>query len=257
MIDTNTISVKCCFKCDKIKMMEEFIKNRNICKNCNNEKRRSKYNTNEEHRLKMIQSSTQFKHTKCVERQLKKRLIQEEIGLDNKQCKYCLEVQPKDRFRKNRLKCKDCETNEPVDKFKRIVRTRIFNSLKHKDKHTIEYLGCSSIEYIDWILHNKNEYTLENQGEKWHIDHVIPLSRFNLDNEEEQLIAFNWRNTMPLSPRENLTKNNKIIVLQIEEHLKHLLEYHSNKNIVLPTQFIDLFAKHLVAGSPLEPLLPL
>jgi len=74
------------------------------------------------------------------------------------------------------------------------------------------------------------------------------------ENEEQQLIAFNWRNTMPLSCQENLKKNNKIIKLQIEQHYKKLVEYHLENKLDLPQVYIDLFAKHLVAGSPLEPI---
>jgi hypothetical protein len=62
---------------------------------------------------------------------------------------------------------------------------------------------------------------------------------------------------MPLASKENLAKNNKILIPQIEKHLEKLKEYHLENNLDLPQEFINLFAKHLVAGSPLEPLLPL
>jgi hypothetical protein len=78
-----------------------------------------------------------------------------------------------------------------------------------------------------------------------------------LENIEEQMIAFNWRNTMPLAAKENLSKNNKIITSQIEQHLEKLKEYHLENNLDLPQVFINLFAKYLVAGNPLEPSLPL
>ena len=55
---------------------------------------------------------------------------------------------------------------------------------------------------------------------------------------------------MPLSCKENLSKNNKIFKSQIEQHLKNLVDYHKKNNIVLPQIYIDLFAKHLDAGSP-------
>jgi hypothetical protein len=122
---------------------------------------------------------------------------------------------------------------------------------------TIAYLGCSSREYIQWICEYDERYTLENRGKEWHIDHVIPLSRFNLEDKEEQLIAFNWRNTMPLSVKANLSKNAKILKPQIEQHLAYLKKYHEERKIELPQKFIDLFAKHLDAGIPLEPSLPL
>ena len=60
---------------------------------------------------------------------------------------------------------------------------------------------------------------------------------------------------MPLSVKENLSKHNKIIKEQIEQHYKKLVEYHIENKLDLPQVFIDLFAKYLVAGSPLEPIL--
>jgi len=107
---------------------------------------------------------------------------------------------------------------------------------------------------LQWISDNKNDFTMENHGELWHIDHVVPLSRFNLQDNDEQLLAFNWRNTMALSKKENLSKNNKIDNVQIYNHYNKLLEYHNKHNIIMPQEYNHLFAKHLVAGSPLEPI---
>lgn len=198
--------------------------------------------------------ASDFKHKKVVERQKLREEEENRIGLENKQCKYCEEIKPKTGFRYNRLKCRDCERDDPVEKFKRYSRTRIYNCLKNrkKPKHYIEYLGCSSQEYFEWILDNNSEFTLDNYGNTWHIDHVIPISKFDLDDVDSQMVAFNWRNTMPLSSKENLSKNNRIIVKQIEEHLDKLKTYHSKKNIELPQVFVELFAKYLVAGNPLE-----
>ena len=62
---------------------------------------------------------------------------------------------------------------------------------------------------------------------------------------------------MALSAKENLSKNNKIIKLQIEQHYKKLIDYHIKNDLELPIEFIDLFAKHLDDGKPLKPSLPL
>uniref|UniRef100_A0A6C0JR13 Uncharacterized protein n=1 Tax=viral metagenome TaxID=1070528 RepID=A0A6C0JR13_9ZZZZ len=244
-----------CTICAKSKPQTSFIKRRTVCKDCNNEKRKERYNSNEEHRKKVIKQASEFKHTKVIERRNKKM---EEIGEGNKKCSVCSKIKSKDRFRHNRLRCKDCERDDPIEKFKRNVRSRIHTALKqNKEMHTVKYLGCTSSEYLQWILTYDVNYNLDNHGKVWHIDHVIPLSRFNLEDKEEQMIAFNWRNTMPLSAKENLSKNAKIVKPQIEQHLKYLKDYHEEKNIELPQKFIDLFAKHLDAGIPLEPSLPL
>uniref|UniRef100_A0A6C0DPB4 Uncharacterized protein n=1 Tax=viral metagenome TaxID=1070528 RepID=A0A6C0DPB4_9ZZZZ len=246
---------KSCNTCNQSKPLSSFIQARSICKDCNNEKRKNKYNANEEHRIKLIKQASEFKHKKVVERQEKKI---EEIGEGNKKCSVCSTIKSSDNFRHNRLKCKDCEREDPLEKFKRNIRSRIFMALKrNKEFHTVKYLGCTSPEYLQWILTYDANYTLDNHGTVWHIDHVIPVSRFNLENVDEQMIAFNWRNTMPLSARENLVKNSKILQPQIEQHIKKLSDYHREKNIELPQQFIDLFAKHLVDGNPLKQSLPL
>ena len=47
---------------------------------------------------------------------------------------------------------------------------------------------------------------------------------------------------MPLSAKENLKKNNKIIQSQIEQHYKNLVKYHKENNLDLPQEYINLFA---------------
>ena len=93
---------------------------------------------------------------------------------ENKICKYCNLIKNKSRFRHNRLKCKDCERDEPLDKLKRLIRSRIISALKNKQKHTIEYLGCNIPSYLKWLLNNnkspmtkeildkKNKYVVKN-----------------------------------------------------------------------------------------------
>jgi hypothetical protein len=244
-----------CSKCGIKKTSNLFRKGTNICKDCNNEIRRDKYKNDEQHKERIREEGKKYKKKKTSERRMKKEL---EIGIGNKKCSYCSEIKSEERFRHNRLKCKDCERDDPKEKIKRVIRTRIYMALRcNKKKNTIEYLGCNNNEYIKWITHISSNYTLENHGKVWHIDHVIPLSKFNLDNEEEQRIAFNWKNTTAISIKENLSKNNKILIPQLHEHLEKLKKYHIENKLDLPQVYIDLFAKYLDAGTPLEPLLPL
>jgi len=255
MCDTKPSSVKKrCNKCSIEKVESEFrLKGKyrqQCCKVCANNQRRDNYKNNESLRQKCINDATTFKKNKKAIRDEKLKKEQEIIGIDNKECRYCFEIKHKDRFRYNRQKCRDCERDEPKEKFKRYVRTRIYNCLKgHKAKSHIEYLGSSTNDYLDWIMSYDINYNLDNYGPVWHIDHVIPLSRFDLSIEDEQLLAFNWRNTMPLSATENLKKNNRIDTTQIDKHLKKLEEYHTHKNIIMPEEFKNLYATHLDAGT--------
>lgn len=251
---------KTCVTCNQIKEIDEFYTHGSVktCKQCLNERRRLKYSTNDLYREKQIKESIKYKQCKKEKRDKDKLQYQEEIGIDNQFCKYCKEIKLKTRFRHNRLKCKDCERDDPKDKFKRYVRTRIYNSLKrNKTKHTVEYLGCSSEEYYKWIMNYNPSYTSENYGPSWHIDHVIPLSTFDLDDPQQQSLAFNWRNTMPLSAFENMSKNNRLNETQILEHYNKLVNFNEENNMLMPQEFIDLFSNITkLRETTLEPSLP-
>lgn len=254
----NNVNVKQCKKCNQDKELIHFYShhNKNICKNCLNESRRNKYSSDESFRNKKIKESVKHKQIKKEKRDLTKQQYQEQIGIDNKLCKYCKEIKPKSRFRHNRLKCKDCERDNPTEKLKRNVRGRIHYAVNKKELHTEEYLGCSNKQYLKWLLNYNPIYNLDNRCE-WHIDHVIPLSTFNLNDLEQQLIAFNWRNTMPFSAVENLSKNNKILQDQVKNHYEKLIDYHDKNNIIMPQEFIDLFSNITkLRETSLEPSLP-
>jgi hypothetical protein len=120
-----------CVKCDCEKNFDLFIRSKNVCKDCDNAIRRLKYQTHDEHRKKLIQQAINYKKNKVIEKNKQKLVEQEKIGIENKVCRYCNTIKHNTRFRHNRLKCRDCERDEPTEKFKRYVRTRIYNCLKN------------------------------------------------------------------------------------------------------------------------------
>ncbi len=50
----------------------------------------------------------------------------------------------------------------------------------------------------------------ENRNE-WHLDHIIPCSKFNLSKEEDLKKCFHYSNLQPLWAKDNLSKGSKII----------------------------------------------
>jgi hypothetical protein len=79
----------------------------------------------------------------------------------------------------------------------------------------MELIGCSSDELkLHLEIQLKNNMNFDNYGE-WEIDHIKPISLFNLNNENELLECFNYKNLQPLWRAENRRKSNKIIIYGI------------------------------------------
>jgi hypothetical protein len=247
--------VKLCNTCSVEKHISDFIHNRTKCGDCRNADRRNKYWTNEQHNKKAKEQSIKYKKRKAIireeQREIEKQQLIERIGEGNAICKYCGVVKSQTRFRYNRLKCRECERDDPLSRLYRNIRVRIKSAIANKTQRLLEYLGCNGYEYFEWLKYSNPQYLFND--ENWHIDHVIPLSAFNMMDETVHNIAFNWRNTMPLLATENLSKNSKILPEQIRSHVKMLEKFHKEKELEFPNEFKVLFAKHLDAGSPLEP----
>lgn len=103
--------------------------------------------------------------------------------------------------------------NDVQARIARNLRTRIRQILWRKKKvgSPIQDLGCGKAELKEYL--NKklvDGMNWENYG-KWHIDHIIPLSSFDLTNREHFLKANNYENLQPLWSIDNIMKGNKII----------------------------------------------
>ncbi len=97
-----------------------------------------------------------------------------------------------------------------------ILRCRLNSAIKNNKKagSAVRDLGCS----IDFFKkHIELQFTegmgWDNWGRgnnKWHLDHILPLSMWGLTNREQFLVACNYQNYQPLWAKDNLSKSNKI-----------------------------------------------
>jgi hypothetical protein len=104
----------------------------------------------------------------------------------------------------------------PEARFKRAMRnavkriTRI--SKTKKAGRTIDFIGCSMAQAR---RHIERQFTSgmnwSNHGTVWHIDHIIPLARFNLLDPLQRRRANHYTNLQPLCAIENMRKGDKII----------------------------------------------
>lgn len=93
-----------------------------------------------------------------------------------------------------------------------LMRSRTNSALKKnvKSKTLLQLLGCSIEHFKE---HLERQFTpgmsWKNQGE-WHVDHIIPCSKFDLSNPEHQRACFHYTNMQPLWGKDNLKKSNHV-----------------------------------------------
>lgn len=101
--------------------------------------------------------------------------------------------------------------NDIMYRIKCYLRTRTCQAVKGtlKGGSAITDMGCSWIElrnHLTFLF--KDGMTWNNYGE-WEIDHIMPLSKFDLTNKEEFLKAAHYTNLQPMWWRENRIKRDK------------------------------------------------
>ena len=92
-----------------------------------------------------------------------------------------------------------------------ILRSRLGKAIKDEFKigSAIKDLGCSITELKSY-LESKflTGMTWDNYGlDGWHIDHIKPLSAFNLSDRKQILEACHYTNLQPLWAKDNLSKS--------------------------------------------------
>ena len=221
---------KSCSKCKTEKDIALFYKNKamktgfdNYCKVCREIQKKSstpenyqkEYNkeyysknslkikkANKEYQLKNIEKCKDF-HKKYYE-------INKETLLAKKRAYFQNNKESRNEYYRNKMQ------TDPVFLIRSRIRGRFNIALKRqgtqKKNKTMEYIGCSKEELKKYIeLQFVDGMSWDNKG-KWHIDHIKPLSSFDLSDEKQVFEAMNFRNLQPLWAQDNIRKSNKINV---------------------------------------------
>ena len=222
---------KVCTKCNLRKSLTEFYKDkyqksgyRYYCKKCHDittEERIKKYSRLETKDKKVCikcnlgKSLTEFYKDKCRK------------SGHQSLCKLCQHKYSNSYINTRRR-------NDPEFKLLGNLRVRLYDALKGKSKSqtTRQLIGIDFETFSKWIEYQLEEgMTMKNYGSAWHLDHVLPISSFNLLDEEELQKAMNWINIRPLLALKNIKKSNKIdpwlyLMQEVKAHyfLKHLDE---------------------------------
>lgn len=131
--------------------------------------------------------------------------------------KFTSSIENKKKIRKYKNKYR---TENIQARLADIFRGRYKKAIKYKSTSSkLNFLGCTVEE---WKVYLSQKFqpgmTWDNYGHKtWHIDHIVPISSFDLTKEDEIFKAFNYTNTQPMWAVDNLTKGNKMSYTERKE----------------------------------------
>lgn len=223
-----------CNKCKKLKLK--------ICKICNLEKEVNEFKNNSEKCLECLNNK---KTKKCIECDSEKDIDWFPLhsnGNHRNYCEDCFLIRSKSQKQKykvnNKEKLKENDKrrrknkmiNDPVYKAKIYARNLIRKSISRmgysKKSKTYEILGCSYLEFKEHLESNFSEGMNWDNRELWHIDHVIPISF--AENEEEIILLNNYKNLKPMWSIDNILKSD--IIVEKNDIYYKIIEIRNSKN---------------------------
>ena len=92
-------------------------------------------------------------------------------------------------------------------------RSRFKSAMQHNKRgKSLDFMGCN-VEFLKLYLESQFQTGMnwENYGlHGWHIDHIIPVSSFDLTDITQVYKCFHYTNLQPLWAVDNLHKSNKV-----------------------------------------------
>lgn len=139
------------------------------------------------------------------------------------ECKQCSSIYDSQHHQKNKaedtIKYREYQRiRRKTDlsfRLRKNVRTRLCAALINGQKSgsAVRDLGCS-VDALKRYLESQFQpgMSWDNWGfgqDKWHIDHIVPLSQFDLTDREQFLKACHYSNLQPLWHNDNMKKGSK------------------------------------------------
>jgi len=178
-------------KCAKCKINERVSSS--YCRSCKNEMDLKSYHKNKEKRR-----TYQINYFNNNPEKKDKQVIQTKEWLKNNPS-YMNEW------------IKNKRNTDPSFKLNHYLSSRLHSALKGftKSNTLTSYLGCSLLHLQQHIEKQfKDNMNWDNYGE-WHIDHIQPVSSFDLTDENQIYKCWHYTNLQPLWALDNLKKGKK------------------------------------------------
>ena len=209
---------KICTKCESTKDVINFGKDNRTkdglkvwCKSCRSESNKTHSVKYKERRKELGKTYYQENREKIAQQAKERRQINSER--ENKRSREWYANNKGEELRKHRREYDKMRRNsDPQFKIAHNLRVRINKAMKNQQKSgsAIRDLGCSISEFIDYLSKRfLPGMSLNNYGQ-WPIDHIKPLSSFDLNKREEFKKACYYTNLQPLWAIDNRIKHAKI-----------------------------------------------
>jgi len=145
----------------------------------------------------------------------KKRELDKEYNLKNqdKIKTYNQSPEVRDRINSQNKKRYNEDIAYNLEKKLRALFVQSLRAQNTKKAQSITVLIDCTVDFLKQHLENQFQsgMTWENRGRfGWHIDHIIPISSFDLTDPEEQKKCFHFSNLQPLWWNENINKSARL-----------------------------------------------
>lgn len=217
------MNLKECITCLNNKELHEFPKGRRSCKKCCNNACRVYRQKNKE-LIKEYNKKYKSEHKDEIKKYNHRYNIENRNIIQTRHTQYL----------------KNKRLTDPKYKLNCTLRNRIKAFINGENrKKTKILLGCSQDIICKWLeFQFTNDMKLSNHGLLWHIDHVIPCNKFNINDKDEQLKCFNWSNLQPLYVYDNLSKKDTINIDEINKHNIKVQEFIKKVEFEYNNQYI-------------------
>ena len=206
------------YQSNKIKIIKNQSRYYELNKDEISEKVRQNNITNKENISKKRKEIYEINKEKI--KQKSKEYYEKNRGIINEKRRKRVSISSLEYYYKNKevilektYKYRSCKMrNDSFYKLKHSIRNLIRNAFGRgftsKSKKTIEILGCSFEDFKLYLeSHFDDKMNWDNQGTYWHMDHIIPIS--SAQTEEDVYRLNHYTNFQPLYWKENLIKSNK------------------------------------------------
>lgn len=224
---------KLCSKCKNVFLLSSFDKDAtkssgrtSSCKSCNKPTHESYYYSKVAPKAKTISTSKKKLLKQCPIIEVCRTLLEQfhrreaskrwrtknkELGRIRNKGKKSKPIPPEKAKEYKQRQYKKLKS-DPKKWLNHLLRVSLRNSVRYRTKSSSSYIKFSP---DDLINHLESQFTKEmtwnNYGKRgWHIDHIKPISSFDMTNDEEILKCWSLSNLRPLWWIDNLRKGNKI-----------------------------------------------